>query len=117
MSGENHVRSARRVVGWLRGRWRRSLQLRVVATTILLGLAVVAVVGVLLLNRIQNGLVAERLNAARGEAQHGRTDAQARFDTVSGSAGLNLLVNDLLPSLASADPDRTRDVVLLRGLG
>jgi two-component system sensor histidine kinase MtrB len=121
VSGESHVPShppsGRRAVGWLRHRWRRSLQLRVVATTILLGLAVVAVVGVLLLNRIQNGLVEERLNAARGEAQHGRTDAQARFDTVSGSAGLNLLVNDLLPSLASADPDRTRDVVLLRGLG
>src|SRR3954468_7426493 len=93
----------RRATGWVRRRWRRSLQLRVVATTILLGLAVVAIVGALLLDRIQSGLVAERLNAARGEAQRGRTDAQARFDTVSGSAGLNLLVNDLLPSLASAD--------------
>ena len=108
--------AGRRAVGWLRLRWRRSLQLRVVATTMLLGLAVVAVVGALLLDRIQNGLVEERLNAARGEALSGRADAQSRLDTVSGTAGLNLVVNDLLPSLASTDPDRTRDVVLLRGL-
>src|SRR5215218_10654286 len=90
--------AGRRVVDWLRLRWRRSLQLRVVATTMLLGLAVVAVVGALLLDRIQNGLVEERLTAARGEALRGRLDAQARFDTVSGTAGLNLVVNDLLPS-------------------
>jgi two-component system, OmpR family, sensor histidine kinase MtrB len=82
----------------------------------LLGMAVVAVVGALLLDRIQNGLVAERLNVARGEAQRGRADAQARFDTASGTSRLNQLANDLLPSLASPDPDRTRDVVLLHGL-
>jgi two-component system sensor histidine kinase MtrB len=107
----------RRAARWVHRRWRRSLQLRVVATTMLLGVAVVAVVGALLLDRIQSGLVAERLTVARGEAQSGRAAAQARFDTASGTAGLNLLVNDLLPSLASAEPDRSRDVVLLRGLG
>ena len=107
----------RRATGWVRRRWRRSLQLRVVATTMLLGMAVVAVVGALLLDRIQSGLVEERLNVARGEAQSGRADAQARLDTASGTASLNLLVNDLLPSLASAEPDRSRDVVLLRALG
>jgi two-component system, OmpR family, sensor histidine kinase MtrB len=110
-------RPVRRAAEGLRRRWRRSLQLRVVATTLLLGIVVTAGVGALLLNRIQNGLVAERLNVARGEALRGAADAQARLDTVSGRSGLNLLVNDLLPSLASPDPDRSRDIVLLHGLG
>lgn len=105
-----------RSAGWARHRWRRSLQLRVVATTMLLGMVVVAAVGALLLTRIQTGLVEERLTAARGEARRGRADAQARLDTVSDSSSLNLLVNDLLPRLASPEPDRTRDVILLRAL-
>jgi two-component system, OmpR family, sensor histidine kinase MtrB len=109
-------RLVRRAAGALRRRWRRSLQLRVAATTMLLGMFVTAAVGALLLDRIQSGLVAERLNVARGEALRGRADAQARLDTVSGRSGLNQLVNDLLPSLASPDPDRSRDVVLLHGL-
>ncbi|GMA88448.1 hypothetical protein GCM10025868_36980 [Angustibacter aerolatus] len=87
------------------------------ATTALLGMAVVAVVGALLLDRIQTGLVAERVNVARGEAARGRADAQARFDTAPDASGLNLLVNDLLPRLASPEPDRSRDVILLHGLG
>ncbi len=95
-------------------RWRRSLMLRVVATTMLLGLAVVAVIGTLLFTRIRDGLVQDRLVVARGEADRGQRDAQARFDTVTDALGLNLLVNDLLPRLASPEPDRSRDVVLLR---
>ena len=88
--------------------------LRVVATTMLLGLAVVAVIGTLLFTRIRDGLVQDRLVVARGEADRGQRDAQARFDTVTDALGLNLLVNDLLPRLASPEPDRSRDVVLLR---
>ncbi len=101
----------------VRSRWRRSLQLRVVTATMLLGLVVVFALGTLLLQRIQSGLVQERLVAARGEAARGLRDAQAQLDTANDSSGLNLLVNDMLPRLASPDPDDSRDVILLRGLG
>jgi two-component system, OmpR family, sensor histidine kinase MtrB len=100
-----------------RHRWRRSLQLRVVTATMLLGLVVVLALGTLLLQRIQSGLVQERLEVARGEATRGLRDAQAQLDTVNDSSALNLLVNDMLPRLASPDPDDSRDVILLRGLG
>lgn len=103
-------------VGLLR-RWRRSLMLRVVATTMLLGLVVVAAIGTLLYARIRDGLVQDRLVVARGESERGLHDAQVRFDTVTDALGLNLLVNDLLPRLASPEPDRSRDVVLLRAPG
>ncbi|WP_200941805.1 MtrAB system histidine kinase MtrB [Angustibacter sp. Root456] len=101
----------------VRRRWRRSLQLRVVAATMLLGLVVVLALGTLLLQRIQAGLIEERLAAARGEAARGLRDAQAQLDTVNDSSGLNVLVNDMLPRLASPEPDDSRDVILLRGLG
>lgn len=107
-----------RVAGaWLLHRWRRSLMLRVAAATMALGLVVVAAVGTLLYSRIRDGLVQDRLVVARGEADRGQRDAQAPFDTVTDALGLNLLVNDLLPRLASPDPDRSRDVVLLRSPG
>lgn len=98
----------------VRRRWRRSLQLRVVATTMLLGLVATAVLGTLLMRQIQAGLVNQRLAQARGEAARGLGDAQLKFDTVTDTSGLNLLVNDLLPRLASPDPDSSREVVLLR---
>jgi len=94
--------------------WRRSLMLRVVATTMLLGLVVVAAVGTLLYSRIRDGLVQDRLVVAQGESKRGQIDAQVRFDTVTDALGLNLLVNDLINALASPDPDRSRDVILLR---
>jgi two-component system sensor histidine kinase MtrB len=96
--------------------WRRSLQLRVVATTMLLGMVVIVVLGGLLYTRIRDGLVQDRLVVARSEATRGLRDAQARFDTVTDPDGLNVLVNDLLPRLASPEGDRSRDVVLMRAL-
>lgn len=98
----------------LRHGWRRSLMLRVVATTMLLGLVVVAAIGTLLFTRIRDGLVQDRLVVAQGESKRGQVEAQVRFDTVTDALGLNLLVNDLLNALASPDPDRSRDVILLR---
>ncbi len=100
--------------GPLLSRWRRSLSLRVVATTMLLGLAVVAGVGTLVFGRIREGLVQDRLTAALGEARRGQVEAEARFNTVTDTLGLNLLLTDLVRALASPQPDRSREVVLLR---
>ncbi len=82
----------------------------------LLGLLVVFALGTLLLQRISSGLVQERLLAAQGQATRGLRDAQAQLDTATDSSGLNVLVNDMLPRLASPEPDDSRDVILLRGL-
>jgi len=82
-----------------------------------LGLIVVFALGTVVLNRIQSGLVEERLNVARGEASRGLKDATAQLATANTSTGLNTLVTDLLPRLASPEPDRSRDVILLRSLG
>jgi two-component system, OmpR family, sensor histidine kinase MtrB len=86
----------------------------VVVTTMLLGLVVAAALGTLLMQRIQAGLVRQRLVEARGAADVGLRNAQTRLDTANDARKLNLLVNDLMPTLASPDPDRNRGVILLR---
>src|SRR4051794_28562964 len=79
-AGATAAQAARRVVpGGLRrplrrafaqvvGRWRRSVQLRVVSATVVLGIVVVLVVGQSLLERITNGIVARRIDAVTSQS-------------------------------------------------
>ena len=96
--------------------WRRSLQLRVVTTTVVLGMVVVALVGGYLNTRIGAGLFEERRAGALAEAARGARDAQQRFDTATAtdSQSLDLLVIDLLVALRGVGPEPDREVVLLR---
>ena len=59
-------RRARVLAGQLRRRWHRSLQLRVVATTLVICVVVVTVLGFFLVQQIESGL----LNSARTSAAH-----------------------------------------------
>src|SRR3954451_3885528 len=79
-AGATAAQAARRVVpGGLRrplrrafaqvvGRWRRSVQLRVVSATVVLGIVVVLVVGQSLLERITKGIVARRIDAVTSQS-------------------------------------------------
>jgi two-component system, OmpR family, sensor histidine kinase MtrB len=100
-------------------RWRASLQLRVVALTTLLGLAVVVGVGSFLLDGIADGLVAERQEVALADAARSAQTAQQQFDaaTTTDSAEVEQLAGDVVSSLEGAGPDRVRGVVLLRATG
>jgi two-component system, OmpR family, sensor histidine kinase MtrB len=94
--------------------WRRSLQLRVVTATILLGVIVVTSLGTYLYYRISDGLVQDRVRATRAEAARAINDAQASFQAVSEftPGALNSTASDVVQQLASVE-DR-RDVILLR---
>jgi len=98
------------------GRWRASLQLRVVTATTALGLIVVVAVGTFLLDGIGDGLVAERERVALSDAARGASTAQAQFDasTTTTTEELDQLAGDVVSSLEGAGPDRVRGVVLLR---
>jgi two-component system sensor histidine kinase MtrB len=61
----------RHVVAQLRSRWHRSLQLRVVSTTLVLSALVIAVLGFFLVESIQTGLLSSAENSARAQAQNG----------------------------------------------
>src|SRR5260370_22250819 len=76
-------RKARRLTIQFLVRWRRSLQLRVVATTLLLSAAVVAVLGFFLLQQISAGLLRNKELTAQAELSGGLATArhQGRIDT------------------------------------
>jgi two-component system, OmpR family, sensor histidine kinase MtrB len=65
----------RSVVAQIRLRWHRSLQLRVVSTTLVLSVLVIAVLGFFLVQSIAAGLLSNAENAASSQVQNGRTSA------------------------------------------
>jgi two-component system, OmpR family, sensor histidine kinase MtrB len=61
----------RHLVAQLRSRWHRSLQLRVVSTTLVLSALVIAVLGFFLVQQIAEGLLTSAENSARVQVQNG----------------------------------------------
>jgi two-component system sensor histidine kinase MtrB len=111
------ARSAVQKVGrWLLHVWRSSLQLRVIVSTMLLGLIVVLMLGTYLYQRIADGLVNDRILTARAEATSQTRVAQARFDSAgrTDAASLTQLAFDVVGQLASPGADQSREVILTR---
>jgi two-component system sensor histidine kinase MtrB len=96
----------------LRG-WHRSLQLRVVGTTIVVSVAVVSVLGIFLVNQIASGLVASERKSAITETSNGLKIAQEQSGAQGSlsSGSLNMLATRLQ---ARSGPGDTYDVVILQ---
>ncbi|GAO09271.1 putative two-component histidine kinase [Streptomyces lydicamycinicus] len=60
--------------------WRRNIQLRVVATTLLMSLAVVLLLGVVVVGQVRNGLLTAKAQAAQSQAAGGFSVAQKMAD-------------------------------------
>src|SRR5664279_776333 len=111
------ARSAvQRVARWLLHLWRSSLQLRVIVSTMLLGLIVVLMLGSYLYQRIADGLVNDRILTARAEATSQTRIAQARFDSAGrmDAVSLTQLAFDVVGQSASPGADQSRQVILTR---
>ena len=65
--------------------WRRSIQARVVMSTLLLSAVVVSLVGMLLLRQVTDGLVSSKTETSIAEATRGAAEAQSRLTAASGS--------------------------------
>ena len=65
--------------------WRRSIQARVVASTLLLSAAVVGVVGWFLLQQTRDGLIDQRVDAVVAEANNETTEARTRLAAAPGT--------------------------------
>ncbi len=63
-------------------RWRRSLQLRVVASTLVISLTVVTLLGLFLLSRVTRGILESQQRSALAEAESGLRLAQATLATL-----------------------------------
>jgi two-component system sensor histidine kinase MtrB len=77
--------AALRLPGQIRGHWRRSLQFRVVAVTMVLSVIVAVGLGEFVADRVARGLQATRLSVATGIAESGF--AAARTDLQNYSSG------------------------------
>jgi two-component system sensor histidine kinase MtrB len=66
------------VIAKIRHRWRRSLQLRVVGTTLVISAVVIAVLGFFLTEQIADGLLHNAENSARTQAVTGLGTAQSQ---------------------------------------
>ena len=94
--------------------WRRSIQARVVISTLVLSAVVVSLVGWILLRQVTDGLVSSKTESAVAEASRGTIEAQSRLTAASGtnfdsSAQLALLV----ASIVSRGDVQGYDVVLI----
>jgi two-component system sensor histidine kinase MtrB len=65
--------------------WRRSIQARVVVSTLLLSAVVVAIVGMVLLRQVADGLVDSKTTSSVAEATRSAIDAQRRLSGASGT--------------------------------
>ena len=110
----------RREAALARHHWRQSLQLRVVTTTMLLGLAVVSLLGGVLHEQIANSLESDRVAASEYEALALTGQAQTYWDNSTSTSvdELNQAANDIMSRvLAPPGPDPNRYVVMNRSAG
>src|SRR4051794_14313250 len=110
--------SARLVVRGVVGRWRRSVQLRVVSATVVLGIVVVLVVGQSLLSRISDDIVSSRQRAVVGQSKLDFATTQTDYQSLSTSSRSDLesKIQDTVNALAGPADQPTRYVILERAL-
>lgn len=98
--------NARRLLGRLQSAWRRSLQLRVVVSTLLLSALVVGFVAAVLVSRIVNGLVEAKQRVALAEATtaFGNAQSLASQDGSTPADVLNRLATGVANRAGSSEP-------------
>ncbi len=69
--------------------WRRSLQFRVVTTTVILGLVVVSLLGSYLYNEIATGLENDKIQTSEYEAQGLTATAQKQWENTTATKPRN----------------------------
>jgi len=67
--------------------WRRNIQLRVVATTLLMSLGVVLLLGFVVIGQVRNGLLDAKVKASQSQATGGFAVAKQKSDEAVGGTG------------------------------
>ncbi len=110
------ARAPRRLPGALRRGltfWRRSIQARVVASTVLLTAFVIAGVGWLLLQQTRDGLLDQRVDAVTGEVADEVQEANDRLESASGAdADASVQRRDLVDLITARGTTRGYGVVV-----
>jgi two-component system sensor histidine kinase MtrB len=93
--------------------WRRSIQARVVVSTLVLSAVVVTLVGWVLMRQITDGLVASKTNTSVAEATRGAYEAQSRLEGAPGTEfDPNAQLGQLVAGIVARGDVQGYDVVL-----
>ncbi|MFF8994324.1 MtrAB system histidine kinase MtrB [Streptomyces sp. NPDC014983] len=84
--------------------WRRNIQLRVVATTLLMSLGVVLLLGFVVIGQVRNGLLDAKVHASQSQATGGFAVAKQRADEAAGTNGTG---TGTAPATADGSTDGT----------
>ncbi len=93
--------------------WRRSLQARVVLSTVALSALVVALLGLALLRQISDGLVGERVEVALAEAGQSSAEVQKSLSAASADFDVEAQLSDLAARVVERGRSQGYDVVLI----
>jgi two-component system sensor histidine kinase MtrB len=80
------ISRARAVASAVRHRWRRSLQTRVVSTTLVLSASVTLLIGATILHQVRDGLLGSATRSAQSQLESGVNRAQSEFGALPPSA-------------------------------
>ena len=100
---------------WVR-RWRSSLQVRVITSTLAIGLVTMGVLGGFLSDSIRDGLFDQRLEEVLDESARSTRQAQGTVDAAPASTQVQQLLVDLVEALQVGGSGE-RDVILQRPSG
>jgi two-component system, OmpR family, sensor histidine kinase MtrB len=93
--------------------WRRSIQSRVVISTLLLSAVVVSLVGWVLLHQVTDGLVESKTQSSVAEASRATADAQRRLSAANGNDfDASTQLTQLVSTLVSRGTVQGYDIVL-----
>jgi two-component system sensor histidine kinase MtrB len=97
-------------------RWRSSLQVRVITSTLAIGLATMGITGGFLSDSIRDGLFEQRLEEVLNESARSTRQAQDTFDAAPANTQVQKLFVDLVGALQVGGTGE-RDVILQRPAG
>ncbi|RVW05257.1 MtrAB system histidine kinase MtrB [Rhodococcus xishaensis] len=90
---------------WLTHLWRRSLQLRVVVSTLSLSLIVITILGVVLTSQITDRLLEAKVTAATEEMDRARSTIEAQLSGADDSGSLQLRLDAARLALTNREPE------------
>ncbi|MGQ5637919.1 MULTISPECIES: MtrAB system histidine kinase MtrB [unclassified Streptomyces] len=92
--------------------WRRNIQLRVVATTLVMSLGVVLLLGFVVIGQVRNGLLDAKVKASQSQATGGFAVAKQKADEAAGGAGTGAAAGSgTADGTATADGRQSQNVI------
>jgi two-component system sensor histidine kinase MtrB len=93
-------RRTKRVLRRITQRWRRSIQVRVVSSTLVVSAIVVALLGFVVLQQVKAGLIQAKLRSSVAEEQLGISNARTQLSSATGTPDVQALLQEVVQNLS-----------------